>query len=840
MVLDGSEVSGLTYTLNDTPCENVKEKGFCYFPDHARELFPHAKDLRDLNIRGYAGTPLWNSRGEVIGILCTLFRRPLEPVPMLKEVMEIIAVKAAAEIERERSGKALRQSEERFRSFVENITEIVFSVDTHGTFTYFSPNLKELTGYETHEAVGRTAADFVHPDDLPAVRQAFYQVVRKEQKTAPVEYRIRYRDGSWHWYIQNISPVLDDDGQVIAIQGIAHDITKRKQAEEALLESEEKFRSLVETSPDMIWEIDPAGNFRYISPRIRDIMGYTPDEVIGKSITSLLPREIHAVALGEMARHFQSDLPINTLEIPARHKNGQDIIVEIRSARLQDATGTVAGFRGVTSDVTARRKAENALRESEEKYRSIVETSPDIIWEIGLDGTFTYISPTIERVLGYSPDEIIGKKTTDLMPEEARPAVDKVARDHQQPGWDFKPIIIPARHRDGRGLFLELRPARLTGPDGSLIGFRGVAIDITERQQAEDAIRKSREKLGEAMDIAHLVNWECDIRTGLFTFDDRFYELYGTTREQEGGFQMPVETYVREFVHSEDIPLVEQVLRGVPEITDPEYRDEVEHRIIRRDGEVRFILVRVRVTMGQDGRVMTAHGASQDITERKRAEEAISAANNKLLLLSSITRHDILNQVTALSAYLELLAMTHQEPDAADHLHAMEKGLEVIRLQLEFARDYQEIGLKKPGWHAIRAEFSSIVESFAGNTVHGTCSCNGEEVFSDPMIGRVFYNLIDNSLRHGDHVTDIRLSVQPDGQDLIIVYEDNGRGISFEDKEKIFLKGFGQHTGLGMFLIREILSITGMSITECGEPGKGARFEIHVPDGAWRVPERRE
>jgi signal transduction histidine kinase len=232
------------------------------------------------------------------------------------------------------------------------------------------------------------------------------------------------------------------------------------------------------------------------------------------------------------------------------------------------------------------------------------------------------------------------------------------------------------------------------------------------------------------------------------------------------------------------------------------------------------------------GRVWSLH----DITDQRLAEEAIRSANNKLNLLSNITRHDIFNQLTALGAYLALVEEETRDPVASGHLDAMKKSLEVIRLHLEFTRDYQDIGLKKPGWENIEDAFNHAAESFEGRNVsfHGETGPVG--VFADPMIGQVFYNLIDNSLRHGERLSRIRLSIRMEEPDLVVVYEDDGIGVPPEEKEKIFLKGFGKHTGLGMFLIREILAITGITIRENGTYQQGVRFEIRVPAGTFRLP----
>jgi signal transduction histidine kinase len=232
------------------------------------------------------------------------------------------------------------------------------------------------------------------------------------------------------------------------------------------------------------------------------------------------------------------------------------------------------------------------------------------------------------------------------------------------------------------------------------------------------------------------------------------------------------------------------------------------------------------------GRVWSFH----DITRKRHAEEAIKAVNNKLVLLSGITRHDILNQMTALAAYLELVREKTRDPADSRYLNTMESILEVIRLQLEFTRDYQDLGVREPVWQNVKNLFSHAAESFADKNIVFRCECGTTEILADPLVERAFYNLIDNSIRHGGQVSEIRLLAETTDPDLLLIYEDNGVGVIPAEKEKIFLKGFGKHTGLGMFLIKEILSITGIAIRENGIPGQGVRFEIRVPSGTFRLP----
>jgi PAS domain S-box-containing protein len=234
-------------------------------------------------------------------------------------------------------------------------------------------------------------------------------------------------------------------------------------------------------------------------------------------------------------------------------------------------------------------------------------------------------------------------------------------------------------------------------------------------------------------------------------------------------------------------------------------------------------------------------GITRDITQRKKMEDALYQANKKLNLLSGIARHDILNQLTALRTYLELSLDYTKDPAMTDFI-VKEKGIaETIDQQISFTRDYQKMGMNAPAWQDVNGLISWVIQPLANPTVKITIDCPGLEVFADPLLEKVFYNLVDNTIRYGgEHLSEIHISATETPDGLIIMVEDNGAGISDENKVQIFERGVGQNTGFGLFLSREILGITGITIRETGTVGSGARFEIGVPKGAFRFSGREQ
>ena len=226
---------------------------------------------------------------------------------------------------------------------------------------------------------------------------------------------------------------------------------------------------------------------------------------------------------------------------------------------------------------------------------------------------------------------------------------------------------------------------------------------------------------------------------------------------------------------------------------------------------------------------------ARDITDRKHAEEALQQANRKLHLLSGITRHDIKNQLTILRDYLSILQKNIPDPALDEYFTRIINTSERIAAMIQITKTYENIGVNAPVWQNARSLFDSTVN----DTPVGMIQCINEipddtEVFADPLIVKVCYNLIENAVRYGKKITTIRFSVLKRSEDMVIVCEDDGAGVLIEFKEKIFERGFGMNTGLGLALSREILEITGITIAETGEPGTGARFEMTVPKGVYR------
>jgi PAS domain S-box-containing protein len=254
-----------------------------------------------------------------------------------------------------------------------------------------------------------------------------------------------------------------------------------------------------------------------------------------------------------------------------------------------------------------------------------------------------------------------------------------------------------------------------------------------------------------------------------------------------------------------------------------------------RDPELRFIRGKYSPLLDPEEGVIGVVGALVDITDFRQAHSALEKVNLKLRLLSSITRHDIINSITAVLGYLTYAEEETELKVIMPLLTKTHKVAELIQEQIEFTRDYQELGIKKPVWQNGEVVFKKAIHGLKTENIEFSITLSDLQVYADPLLERVIFNLVDNTLRYGGDVSKVSSYWGIDNNSLIWTISDNGVGVQPDMKEMIFRKGIGQHTGLGLFLSKEILDITGMKIRETGIFGEGARFDIIIPEGIWKL-----
>jgi PAS domain S-box-containing protein len=477
-------------------------------------------------------------------------------------------------------------------------------------------------------------------------------------------------------------------------------------------------------------------------------------------------------------------------------------------------------------EAAARNRSRLELEESERRFRESLEHIPLISYQLDREGKITFCNEHFLDMTGWTRGEMIAENWFDLfIPVRDRTrmkrAYQKGIREGISSDRHFTPIIT----KDGEIRHVLLSSIALRSREGEIEGVTFVGEDVTERERATEEMRSSEERLKIIFEYAPDAFFLND-PAGVFVDMNRAAEQIMGYRKEE----MIGKNFLGMGIISPD-----EIARAITLFSrhvEGQSRGPGELTLVRRDGS-RVVVEMHTYPVRFRGRELIL-GIARDITERKLGEEALRRVNEKLHLLNSVTRHDILNTLTALTMYLELLSEDEKEPELKKTVEKATQVAGIIRRQIEFARTYQDIGIQSPVWQRVGQTALSAMEGAGISTVKVHVDTGDFEVYADPLLGNVFSNLLDNSVRHGGNVTGAWLTAMKDERGLKLVYEDNGSGIPRNEKEKIFSRGYGKNTGFGLFLSHEILAITGISIKETGTFGKGARFEIRIPPGLYR------
>ena len=470
------------------------------------------------------------------------------------------------------------------------------------------------------------------------------------------------------------------------------------------------------------------------------------------------------------------------------------------------------------------KQSEMALRESEEKFRTLAESTPVAIM-IYQGDHWVYSNPAGERMSGYSCEELYAMNYWDFVAPEFRQLIRDNGKERQAgkqlPGtYDFKIIT-----KDGTGKWVSLTGSRMQfkGKPAGLISV----IDITERKRAEKAQRESEARLRTLIDTLPDLVWLKDPEGVYLSCNRRFESFFGATEKDIIG-KTDYDFMDRDqgdFFRHDDKAAI-----AAGGFTTNE--EEITFAI---DGH-REVLETIKTPVhASDGQLIGVLGIGRNITEHKRASDILALANRKLTLMNDVTYQDIQNKVTALRGYAELMKDVQTEAERASFLGKADKILADIHQVIRNTKEYQEMGIDQPRWIPLEPS----IRMAAALTSHDTAvsivtDVHGLELYTDPLIGKVFFNLIDNAIKHGTGLSRISFSCHEIPDRLVLVCEDDGAGIDPQKRATLFLRIVADQPRFGLFFVSEYLTLAGMSIAETGEPGKGARFEITVPKGMYR------
>ena len=702
-----------------------------------------------------------------------------------------------------------------------------FTLNEKAVITHLNLSGAKLLGVERGKLINHGLGQFIDPIDRDLWDQYFAGVRGPGEKKTCTLMLLRKDGVTFPARLEGVRTTGSDGA--ITIRIAISDITDMRDAGEAVADSEKQFRLLFNSGRDAI-AVHKMGkdgqptNFIQVNDIACERLGYTREEMF-----KLSPRDIDAPdCSAQMPAIIDTLLTTNHVlfETVQIAKDGHRIPVEVSTVLFQ--LGDEKATMSVARDITGRKRVEESLRVSEDRFRQLFTRMPSAvaIYE-GVDGGEDFIikdfNAAAEKIEEIKKDDIIGKRVTQVFPGVRDFGIFAVFQRVWRTGQaEFFPSALYRDERDP-GTWRENWVYKLE--NGEVIA---IYHDITERKHAEEALRASEMKYRDIFEKSVSGLFKTSMDGHLIDTNDALAHMYGYSDAAEM-LKADPDIGTHFYANPDDRKEVLRILaeKGMVE------NHEILH--CKRDGTHFWGLITARIVRNEDGSVLFIEGLNTDISERKCMEEALRQANKKLNLLSSITRHDITNQLMSANGFLELLHRKVPDPTLEDYFTRVIKANSRISAIIQFTREYEQIGIKAPVWQDCRilADTAAKQAPLGKVTVKNDLPA-GMEVFADPLIMKVFYNLMDNAARYGGKIMTIRFFVLEHGDGQIIVCEDDGEGIPADEKDKIFERGFGKNTGMGLFLSREILSITGITIKETGEPGKGARFELVVPKGMYR------
>ena len=628
--------------------------------------------------------------------------------------------------------------------------------------------------------------------------------------------------------------------------GVSARVEVERKAEEALRRSETRFRNLVETTDDMVWEVNAEGVYTYVSPQVRTILGYEPEEIVGKSVLDLLPPEdvahFEALYRATGAEHR----PLRSLANRNLRKDGRIVYLETSAVPFYDANGRLAGYRGIDRDITERKRAEDALRDSEIRFRNLVEATPDWVWEVDTSGVYAYASPQVRDLLGYEPEEVLGKTPFDLMlPDEAQRLQAQVAETFA----DRRPIealLNENRHKGGHVVVLETSGVPFFDAEGRLAGYRGIDRDVTARVHVE----QERERLALEVQrrVAELDATINSIAVGLVVYNARgevvrinqpAIDMLSLTAEDV--HRPVVEGWERLHVQTPDGVAVPAQQNPVALALAGEVVEERTLVVHRADGRGVWLTGGAAPIRGPAGEVQGAILNFVDITPLHELQE------QREDILRAVS-HDLRNPLASIQGQAQLLErrLAKQGEAAAREREGVTAIINSARRMNIMIQDLVDAARSESGQlrlerepldlpafvsHLLREQATALdtarVEVRAGPPL--------PRVSADPArLQRIVVNLLSNALKYSAPGTPVTISMVLRDGEVVTSVEDRGSGIQPQDLPHIFERYYRPRTsqggvGLGLYITKQLVQAHGGRIWVESVPGEGSTFSFGLP-----------
>ena len=620
------------------------------------------------------------------------------------------------------AGKGLRESDERFTSLVTNAPIGLSTLNNAGTYEYVNPTFTEIFGYTLEDIpTGKQWFAKAYPD--PEYRSKVLACWKedsdaaKEGKAPPRVFTVTCKDGTVKEILFKRVGLTDESHLVTC-----DDITKRKLAEKTLRESEEKYRTLFNSSKDAIIVIGKDGKFVDVNAATVELLGYENKEEL-MTIKSIDQLYFNPEGQRKILEILSKQEDVKDLEQELRKKNGEKVHALLTASPRKDPKGNVIGYRGTLRDITESKKAEEALQQSEERYRNILDSIWDSYSEIDLAGNFTFVNNSTCRHLGYTKEELVGMNYHKYTDEEAGKKIKQLFTEIYKTGKPIEAVEHELISKDGRKGTYELSVSLIRNAEGNPIGFRQTSRDVTQRKKSEDALRQSEQRYRTILDSIEDGYYEIDRAFNFTLLNDSMCRIFGYPKEELIG------TNPGQYSDQENAKKLLQIFNRVFETG--ESGSGYDHEIIRKNGTKRSLQSSVSLIKDSSGNSVGLRGITRDITERKLAEEVLCQSEEKYRtilenMLEGYSEVDLAGNLTFVNdaecAYLgysrqELIGMNNRQYSDKETAKKMFVAFNRLYSTGEPLKGLEEEVIRKDGKRAIRELSATMIRDSAGKPV---------------------------------------------------------------------------------------------------------------------------
>ncbi|HMJ26483.1 MAG TPA: PAS domain S-box protein, partial [Pyrinomonadaceae bacterium] len=530
---------------------------------------------------------------------------------------------------------ALRQSEESYRDLFENAQDPIYIHDLNGVYVSVNRAGQELAGYTRDEIIGKNFADFMAPEYVELIRTNLSKKLEGQGLTA-YEIELRAKDGR-SIPLEVSTRLIYEKGVAVGVQGMARDVTQRKRAEQSLRVSEIRFKSAFENAPLGITLASPEGRFLRVNTSFCNITGYTEGELLALDFKAITQPDDLAASVKAVKQLVAGEVPTVQFEKRYLHKLGHEVFSLTDLTLVQDELAKPLYIIAHVQDITARKKTEETLRVSEERYRELVEHGQGFVSTHDLDGKLFSVNPAAAQALGYAPSEMVGRNLMEFISPALHPAFGRYLKlAGLEPKLDGLLNLIS---KEGEERVWRYRNSRIEvqGKAPYILGF---AQDVTDSNRAEAEMRLLTQRLSLATEVGDIAVWDWDVHTNLINWDEKMFEIYGLATDTAIDYDR-----WKAAVVAEDLPTAEAALQKAIALKSQEGS---EFRILRSDGTRRYVQAGQGVILDRSGKVARVIGVNFDITERKQR-----SAEREVI-------SEIVQGIGSTSNLAELLDLTHR------------------------------------------------------------------------------------------------------------------------------------------------------------------------------------